>query len=145
MYQALYKILNNPVYIGRITHKDKTYEGQQPAIISTELWDAAQAALKAARGERVKRHAKHGSLLTGKCFSVEGHIYTPTYTTRGSLRYRYYIDKKTQHRIQSQALEVLVTDTLRMLAAQAVYWRPCWASNSDYSRAPNRRPCSCRI
>lgn len=132
VYQALYKILNNPVYIGRITHKDKSYQGQQPAIISTELWDAAQGALKAARGERVKRHAKHGSLLTGKCFSVEGHIYTPTYTTRGSLRYRYYIDKKTQHRIQSQALETLVTDTLRMLAAQAMHWRPCWAGNSDY-------------
>lgn len=132
LYQALYKILNNQIYIGRITHKDKSYEGQHEPIISMELWNRVQSALKSARGEAVKRHAKHGSLLTGKCFSPEGSIYTPTYTTRGTLRYRYYIDKKTQHRIQSQALEALVTDTLRMLAVHTTHWRACWAANIDY-------------
>lgn len=35
----IYKLLGNPLYIGRIAHKGETYEGQHPAIINRETWD----------------------------------------------------------------------------------------------------------
>ena len=35
-------MLRNVIYIGKITHKDKVYDGQHEAIISEELFDAVQ-------------------------------------------------------------------------------------------------------
>lgn len=132
LYQALYKILNNQLYIGRITHKDKSYEGQHQPIISVELWDRVQNALKAGQVQRERRYAKHGALLMGKCFSPAGYFYTPTYTTSGAVRHRYYIEKKTQHRIKAVELESLVTDTIRLLAREPKHWRACWTGNNNH-------------
>lgn len=131
LYQALYKILNNQLYIGRITHKEKSYEGQHQPIISVELWDRVQNALKQGKEERVKRHAKHGALLMGKCFSPAGYSYTPTYSTTGAVRHRYYLEKKTQHRIKASDLESLVTDTIRLLAREPKHWRACWVADGN--------------
>ena len=128
LYQALYKILNNKLYIGRISHKEKSYEGQHQPIISIELWDRVQNALKQGKEERVKRHAKHGALLMGKCFSPAGYGYTPTYSTTGAVRHRYYLERKTQHRIKAADLESLVIDTIRLLSREAKHWRECWAT-----------------
>ena len=41
----LHYLLTNPVYIGRIRHKDLSYPGQHPAIIDESLWDSVQAIL----------------------------------------------------------------------------------------------------
>lgn len=124
-------ILNNPLYIGRIRHKEKTYEGQHQPIISVELWDRVQNSLKEGQEQRVRRHAKHGALLMGKCFSPAGLAYTPTYSTSGAVRHRYYIEKKTQHRIKAGDFETLVTDTIRLLSREPKYWQACWASNGS--------------
>lgn len=134
LYQAIYKILNNPLYIGRIRHKDKTYEGKHQGIISVELWDRVQNALKEGSEQRVKRHAKHGALLMGKCFSPAGYAYTPTYSTSGSVRHRYYLEKNAQHRIRALDLESLVTDTLRLLSREQKHWQSCWATNGRLTR-----------
>jgi site-specific DNA recombinase len=44
--QYLYRILKNPIYIGKIQHKGKIYEGQHEAIIPQELFDKAQETLR---------------------------------------------------------------------------------------------------
>lgn len=49
-----------------------------------ELWQEVQAALKEGQQHRAKAHAKHGTLLAGKCYAPSGGVYTPTYTTRGN-------------------------------------------------------------
>src|SRR6186713_786048 len=41
----LYKILSNPIYTGRLSHKGTTYDGQHPAIVEQATWDGAQAQL----------------------------------------------------------------------------------------------------
>lgn len=125
-YQAIYKILNNPLYIGKITHKDQVYEGQHEGIVPLELWQKVQAALKDGKEHRATRHAKHGMLLMGKCVAPSGEVYTPTYSKKGNRHYRYYICKSTQHRIKAQDLERLVIDTIRMLARQPKHWLDCW-------------------
>ncbi|MCB1579495.1 MAG: recombinase family protein, partial [Alphaproteobacteria bacterium] len=42
---ALYSILQNPVYIGKIRHKEEMYDGQHEAIITQDIWDAVQKKL----------------------------------------------------------------------------------------------------
>lgn len=35
----LYHLLSNPIYVGRIRHRDKVYDGQHAAIIEHGIWD----------------------------------------------------------------------------------------------------------
>jgi hypothetical protein len=44
---ALYKILNNQLYLGEIHHRGHVYSGQQEAIIDVELWEKVAEKLKA--------------------------------------------------------------------------------------------------
>src|ERR1700686_3129276 len=39
----LYKLLNNPVYIGEAVHKGVSYRGEHDAIIDRRIWDRVQA------------------------------------------------------------------------------------------------------
>ena len=45
----LYKILSNPIYVGRLSHKGKTYDGQQPAIVDGATWDSRAGPTRVAR------------------------------------------------------------------------------------------------
>jgi site-specific DNA recombinase len=90
----LYKILRNPVYIGQISHKGIIYEGQHEAIIGNELWNNVQAQMvgHAARS-RGRASVPMAELLKGKIFDPDGRPYSPTYTSKGNRRYRYYISQ----------------------------------------------------
>jgi site-specific DNA recombinase len=131
-YQAIAKILNNPTYIGKIRHHDKVYEGQHEAIISMELWEQSRKVLQENGTVRIKRNAKHGSLLGGKCFNPAGEMYGQTYTLRKNVHYRYYLLKSTNHRIKGQDLEALVFDAIRALAVQPKHWQPCWHQHAEH-------------
>ena len=88
----LYRILRNPVYIGKIAHKKKVYDGNQPAIVDTKTWDAVQAHLNSNRhNHQTRATASHPSLLTGLVFDDHGNRLTPTHTKKGERRYRYYV------------------------------------------------------
>lgn len=39
----LCQLLTNPIYAGRIRHKDKVYEGQHPALIDQAEWEGGSA------------------------------------------------------------------------------------------------------
>lgn len=91
----LYKILCNPVYMGKIRHKDNIYEGQHVPIVSDDLWNKVQEHLsgQAAIQRGHKKSKPAGSLLKGLLYDVHGNKYTPTYTTKGNRQYRYYINQ----------------------------------------------------
>ncbi len=90
----LYKILRNPVYIGQISHKGLIYEGQHDAIINGELWEKVQAQLMGHSGRsRGRTSVPMAELLKGKIFDPDGRPYSPTYTSKGNRRYRYYISQ----------------------------------------------------
>jgi Recombinase len=40
----LYKMLSNPIYLGRLTHRGQVYEGVHYPIIDRETWDRVEAA-----------------------------------------------------------------------------------------------------
>ena len=92
---ALYHLLSNPVYLGRIRHKEVTYEGRHPAIVEQAIWDQVQAQLQSsARRTRGRRTDRSVNLLRGRIFDSQGHPMTPTYTPKANgQRYRYYMSQ----------------------------------------------------
>jgi DNA invertase Pin-like site-specific DNA recombinase len=119
----LYRILTNPIYIGQIRHKDKTYPGLHPAIIPTDLWNAVQTKMaENQQGYKRKRSLHSSSLLTGLLFDSQGQRLIPSHSQKQSQRYRYYVseplltgcrDKVPNGlRLPAQELENIVMDSL---------------------------------
>tara|TARA_B100001778_G_scaffold334843_1_gene348257 strand:- start:3614 stop:5140 length:1527 start_codon:yes stop_codon:yes gene_type:complete len=89
---ALYAILKNPIYIGKIAHKGNIYDGQHEGIIDEAVWHKAQAIMSSNRVER-KEVTRSRHLLQGSVFDKEGNAYSPTYTSRKNKKYCYYISQ----------------------------------------------------
>jgi DNA invertase Pin-like site-specific DNA recombinase len=90
----LYRILSNPIYIGRIPHKGRSYEGEHDGMIDAETWDKVQAQLARNAGrKRGRTSSKHPSLLAGLLFTAEGVPFTPSHAVNHGRRYRYYIER----------------------------------------------------
>jgi len=89
----IYRILENPAYIGQVRHKDKIYDGQHEGIIDPDIFKQAQDKLQNAAPARETSITKSGTLLQGKLYDLDGTIYTPTYTTKKGKRYSYYISQ----------------------------------------------------
>ncbi|WNO10380.1 recombinase family protein [Teredinibacter sp. KSP-S5-2] len=92
---ALYKLLRNPIYAGRVRHKDKQYPGQHEAIIEEGLWDAAQEITSGHCQTKIIEHATP-SPLKGLLYGPDDHLMTPTHTKRRGKRYRYYVTHTAQ-------------------------------------------------
>ncbi len=97
--QYLYRMFKNKIYLGKIVHKDKIYEGQHDAIISQELWDAAQAIFAqdpVARGNYTRN--RHPALLRGliRCECCDCAM-TPSFTVKKKRTYRYYTPTTVIH------------------------------------------------
>jgi len=89
----LYRMLNNPKYIGEVTHKGQVYPGEHEAIIDRELWDKVHSILaKNHRGRAAGTRARTPAMLKGliRC----GHCDTSmgvTFTRKNGRMYRYYL------------------------------------------------------
>lgn len=80
----IYRILTNPIYNGKIVHKDKAYQGEHPAIIDDELWNKTQSTMtkKESKASRIT----HRYLLTGKIKTHEGYSMSPSTSKRSPNR-----------------------------------------------------------
>lgn len=88
----LYHLLSNPIYVGRIRHRDKIYDGQHAAIIDQIIWDKVQAMLADNRNSHASQNkARDPSPLAGKLFDPAGNRMRPVHTTKAGQRYRYYV------------------------------------------------------
>jgi site-specific DNA recombinase len=88
----LYAMLSNPIYIGKIRHQDKIYDGQHEPIIDMETWDKVQAILaENRRSHQSKSKARDPSALAGKLFDPDGNRMRPVHTSKNGRRYRYYV------------------------------------------------------
>jgi site-specific DNA recombinase len=81
----IYKILSNPIYVGRIAHKGQVHEGQHPPIVTQDLWDEVQQSLGDHLGAaRTKRTSQSSDpLLIGKLYDDSGNRMSPTGRGRG--------------------------------------------------------------
>ena len=91
---ALYHLLQNPIYCGRIAHKGQSYEGVHEGIIEHELWQAVQRSLEGSSQKRRNgASAKEPSLLAGLIVDADGKRLTPSHAVKGGKRYRYYVSR----------------------------------------------------
>ena len=90
---AVYKLLTNVTYIGKIRYKDETHEGEHEGIVPTDLFQRVQTQLKAngnSGGTGVRN--KHNALLKGLIWCKScGRPMTHSYSCKGNKRYRYYV------------------------------------------------------
>ena len=88
----LYHLLSNRVYIGKITHKDKVYDGEHEAIICDDFFEKVQKLLYENKVDKtcgVK--SSSNSLLAGLIFDDKNNLMTPNHSNSHKRRYRYYI------------------------------------------------------
>ena len=87
----LAQLLQNPIYIGKVRHRDQVHDGQHEGIIDAALFEQVQVILDTNRhAHRTGARAKSPSLLTGMLFDPDGRPMSPSHTTKASKRYRYY-------------------------------------------------------
>jgi hypothetical protein len=92
---ALYYLLSNPVYIGKIRHRDKVHDGLHKPIMNSKLFDRVQEMLADQRVVRRQRsNAKSISPLSGKLFDETGDRLVPSHAAKGKVRYRYYVSQR---------------------------------------------------
>jgi len=90
----IYKLLSNPIYVGRIPHRDQSYPGLHQAIIDNGTWDKVQALLSNNAPRRPRHnHIAEPSALAGKLFDETGTPLTPTHSAKSGRRYRYYVSR----------------------------------------------------
>jgi DNA invertase Pin-like site-specific DNA recombinase len=88
---VVYKLLHNPTYTGRVTHKGSVYEGQHEAIVDRGTWDKVHAILAENAHRRASRtRAATPALLKGLIFGPDGHAMAPSHTRRRGRLYRFY-------------------------------------------------------
>jgi site-specific DNA recombinase len=105
---ALYALLKSPLYIGKVAHQGKQYEGQHAAILDKTLWDSAQTLLNENRQNNQSRHSvKEPSLLAGLIFDDKNNPMSPAHTRNGNRRYRYYVSQAVLQYRESEAGSVL--------------------------------------
>ncbi len=112
-------LLQNPVYLGKVKHKENIYDGAHQPIISQELFDLVQSTFQAnRRTNALGKKSRNPSLLTGLITDPDGKPMTPTHATKGSKRFRYYVtrtqpgDQSIKWRMPAGEIERLVVGTI---------------------------------
>ena len=97
---SLGALLGNVQYKGMINHKGTLYAGEQPALISSELWEQVNAKLaRKGQSQRGLKHARQDALLLDllRCGGCGARM-LPTFTTKQGQRYRYYTCERAKRR-----------------------------------------------
>ena len=98
----VYAILSNPVYLGKVRHKESIFDGTHPAIIGRDVWDEVQARLRDnAQGAQRTASVESSSALAGLVFDEDGQPLVATHACKGHVRYRYYVSRSLQHQTAS--------------------------------------------
>lgn len=88
----LYYLLANKVYIGKIIHKDKVYDGEHEAIISEGIFKEIQKLLYENKVNKTcGTKCSSNSLLAGLIFDDKNNLMTPSHSNSHKRRYRYYV------------------------------------------------------
>jgi hypothetical protein len=89
----IYRLLNNPLYLGEVSHKQERYPGEHDAIVSRELWERVHVMLaKRYRGRGARLRPQGPALLRGiiRCAHCDCAM-GPVFTRRRGRVYRYYL------------------------------------------------------
>ena len=113
---ALFHMLSNQIYLGKIVHKDLVHPGLHPAIIDQALFDAVQATLQ---DNRVRRRARAKGLaapLRRLIFDEHGAPMSPSFSLgKDGKPRRYYVSTKL-----GEAAAPSSKDAIRRVPAPAI-------------------------
>ena len=125
---ALYRLLTNVIYTGKVNHKGTIYPGEHPPIVDLAVWQKVDEQLRGngVNGGREVRN-KYGALLRGllQCDAC-GTAMVHTYTAKGARRYRYYVCLTAQQRgwdacptksVAAQEIENAIVSRIRYLGS----------------------------
>jgi site-specific DNA recombinase len=123
---SLHRLLTNVLYIGKVKYKQEIHDGEQPAIIDVETFRRVQSLLlRNGRTGAASVRNQFGAILKGllHCVPCDCSI-TPSHTTKGDRRYRYYTCVNAQKRgwqtcpsksIPAAEIEALVLEQIRCI------------------------------
>jgi len=148
----IYKLLNNPVYVGDAVHKGECYRGEHEGIVSKDLWDKVHLILqKNPRSRATMTRSQTPALLKGLLFGPTGHAMAPTHTRKCGRLYRYYVstailkgsrDACPIGRLAAGAIETAVIEQIRRLLVSpemiVATWKACRAEDSAITEAEVR-------
>ena len=121
---SLHKLLTNVTYLGQVRYKGELHSGQQPAIVEPDVFQRVQATMQHnARNSGVDVRNQHGAILKGilRCGHCQCAM-TPSYSSKGKKRYRYYVCSSASKRgwqtcpsksISAAEIEQFVVDQIR--------------------------------
>lgn len=92
---AIYHILQNRIYAGKIVHQGKPYAGEHEATVDEGLFERVQQQLKSNRVSRGNgEHVDAPSLMPGIVYDGFSRPMTPSKTLRSGRCYRYYASRR---------------------------------------------------
>lgn len=129
---AIYKILCNQIYIGKISHKGTIYEGEHDGIIDPQIFEKVRSMIDTrVPNSSPLRCTATSYLLRGLVFDQDGYAMTCAAAKKKEKRYRYYVSTQAVKKsygecplktVSAALLEAVIVDQMRRLLA-----RPEWA------------------
>ncbi len=91
--KQVYRLLTNPLYIGKIKHKDKIYEGEHQAIINLDFWEKVQQKIQknsSQEKQQTEKKISNSHPLKGLLRLATGESLSPS----GTKGIRYYVSQR---------------------------------------------------
>ena len=123
---ALYLMLQNHTYLGKIVHRGQFNRGEHTPIIDQPLWDAVQEQLAGNTARRqCGRRTRQPSLLAGMLFDGDGNRMTPSHAGKNGTHYRYYVSGSliTKDRTETSAgLRIPAVEIEQLVSGRVHRW-----------------------
>src|SRR5271170_6220740 len=84
-------LLRNRFYVGEVNFKGEVLQGEQPAILDREIFEAVQVKLSDQATNHTTTRMQSQALLTGRIFDDRGNRMSPSHARKGNTKYRYYL------------------------------------------------------
>jgi site-specific DNA recombinase len=95
----LHKLLTNATYAGKLRYKKEVHNGEHPAIVDPVKWQKVQELLQGNRYKGSTERNRSEAILKGLLYCRPcGSAMSPTYSSKGGKRYRYYMCSQAQKR-----------------------------------------------
>jgi site-specific DNA recombinase len=108
---SLAQLLQNSLFVGKVSHRDELFDGEHAAIIDEHIWEQVQLLLATNRRERLHgKRARSPSLLTGLIADDDGRPMTPVFTTKRGRQHRYYVTRLKPGEDRKSAWRVPASD-----------------------------------
>jgi site-specific DNA recombinase len=147
---AIYKLLNNRIYVGDAMHKGTAYPGEHQAIVDRALWDKVHSIkLESPRKRAALTRAQSPALLKGLIFGPGGVPMTPTHTRKKGRLYRYYLATRDTEsgvantnpirRIPATEIEAAVIGQIKLLVQSPEIVVATWRAAKEHIKGLTER------